>query len=251
MISANCYGGSRPAAPLRTPGSEGQDMRLERHRQCRQSFQEKVFRTLSRAAILLTTLIAVPAWSQPHSVSGVDADDALNIRADIDLTLDVGSSDIVGTIPHDASDVMVTGLSVHIGDTKWREIRYHGTVGWVNARYLTPTNMLLERPEALQCSGTEPFWNVAIDENDSTFISQDLESPIELDYLRLAPGIGRTDLWAHYLDSADGAYSLTVVVRYTETCSDDMSDLTYDFEALLLGLDTAGAPAYGCCSIGR
>ncbi|MEM5582928.1 hypothetical protein WNZ15_10735 [Roseibium sp. AS2] len=226
-------------------------MHLERHRQCRIFFQEKVFRKLSRAAILLTTLIAVPAWSQPHSVSGVNADDVLNIRADIDLTLDVGSSDIVGTIPHDASDVMVTGLSVYIGDTQWREIRYDGTVGWVNARYLTPTNMLLERPEALQCSGTEPFWNVAIDDDDSTFISQDLESPIELDYLRLAPGIGRTDLWAHYLDSADGAYSLTVVVRYTEACSDDMSDLTYDFEALLLGLYTAGAPAYGCCSIGR
>ncbi|PVB61865.1 hypothetical protein DCO57_10125 [Labrenzia sp. 011] len=226
-------------------------MCLERYRQYRKSLQRKGFRKLSLAAILLTNLIAVPAWSQPHSVSGVNADDVLNIRADIDQTLDVDSSDIVGTIPHDASDVMVTGISVHIGDTNWREIRYNGTVGWVNARYLTPSSVSLERPETLQCSGTEPFWNIAIDENDSTFISPDLASPIKLDDLRLAPGIGRADLWAHYLDSADGAYSLTVVVRYTEACSDGMSDLTYDYEALLLGLDTTGAPAYGCCSIGR
>ncbi|POF28452.1 hypothetical protein [Roseibium marinum] len=224
-------------------------MRLESHRQFRKSFREKGFRKLSLAAILSTNLIAGPAWSQPHSVSGVNADSVLNIRADIDQTLNVGSSDIIGTIPHDASDVMVTGISVDIGHTKWREIKYNGTVGWVNARYLTPTSSSLERPEALQCAGTEPFWNVAIDENDSTFISPDQESPLELDYLRLAPGIGRADLWGHYLGSADGAYFLTVIVRYTEACSDGMSDLTYDYEALLLGLSASGAPAYGCCGI--
>jgi uncharacterized membrane protein len=201
------------------------------------------------AAILLANLIAAPAWSQPHSVTGVNADDVLNIRADIDHTLDVGSSEVIGAIPHDASDVMVTGISVHIGGARWREIEYKGIEGWVNERYLKPTSFLLETPEALQCAGTEPFWNVEVDENDSTFMSPDLESPIKLDYLRFAPGIGRTDLWGHYLGSADGTYSLTVIVRYTEACSDGMSDLSYDFEALLLGLSASGAPPYGCCSI--
>lgn len=226
-------------------------MHHESHRQFRKSFREKGFRRLTLATILSANLIAPPAWSQPHSVSGVHADSVLNIREDIDQTLDVGSSAVIGTIPHDASDVIVTGISVVIGDATWREIKYNGTVGWVNARYLKPTNVLLERPEALQCAGTEPFWNVAIDENASTFLSPDLESPIKLDYLRLAPGIGRSDLWGHYLGSADGAYSLTVIVRYTEACSDGMSDLTYDYEALLLGLSASGAPAYGCCSISR
>ena len=213
------------------------------------SLRQSSFCGLAMTVILQANLIATPAWSQPHSVTGVNADDVLNIRADIDHTLDVGSSEVIGAIPHDASDVMVTGISVDIGGARWREIEYKGVEGWVNERYLKPTSFLLAPPEALQCAGTEPFWNVEVEQNDSMLMSPDLESPIKLNYLRFAPGIGRTDLWGHYLGSADGTYSLTVIVRYTEACSDGMSDLTYDFEALLLGLSASGAPAYGCCSI--
>ena len=182
-------------------------------------------------------------------MSGVNADDVLNIRADIDHTLNIRSSEVIGTIPYDAIDVMVTGTSIAIGDATWREIEYTGITGWVNAAYLKPTSFLLERPEALHCAGTEPFWSVAVDENEGTFMSPEQESLVDLDYLRLASGIGRSDLWAHYMGSTDGKYSLTVIVRYTEACSDGMSDLTYDFEALLLGMGKSGAPAYGCCSI--
>jgi len=224
-------------------------MHLESDQKRRIALRESRICGPALVVILLANLIAAPAWSQPHSVTGVNADDVLNIRADIDNTLNVGSSEVIGAIPHDASDVMVTGISVDIGDTRWREIVYKGTEGWVNERYLKPTTFLLETPDALQCAGTEPFWNVEVEESDSTLMSPDLESPIKLDYLRFAPGIGRTDLWGHYLGSADGTYSLTVIVRYTETCSDGMSDLIYDFEALLLGLSASGAPAYGCCSI--
>lgn len=206
-------------------------------------------RRLALAALVSATIVAAPAWSQPHSVSGVNANDVLNIRADIDYTLNVAEAEVIGAIPHDATDVMVTGVSVDIGGATWREIVYKGTVGWVNARFLKPTNLLLQTPEALDCAGTEPFWTVTVEDSGGTFMSPDLESPVALDYLRFAPGIGRTDLWGHYLGSADGAYSLTVLVRYTEACFDGMSDLTYDFEALLLGLGASGAPAYGCCSI--
>lgn len=224
-------------------------MHLESDQKCRNTSREIRLCGLALAVTLLASLIAAPARSQPHSVTGVNADDVLNIRADIDHTLDVDSSEIIGAIPNDAVDVMVTGISVDIGDTRWREIEYKGIVGWVNERYLKPTNLLLESPDALQCAGTEPFWNDAVDENDGTLMSSDLERPIKLDYLRFAPGIGRTDLWGHYLGSADGTHSLTVIVRYTETCSDGMSDFTYDFEALVLGLGESGAPAHGCCSI--
>ncbi len=199
------------------------------------------------AVILLADLTATPAWTQPHSVSGVYPDDVLNIRADIDYTLDVGASEVIGSIPHDAIDVLVTGVSVEVGDATWREVRYKGTVGWVNDRYLKPTSLLLETPKALQCAGTEPFWTIEIDENRSSFISPEFENEIELEHLRSEPGIGRTDLWGHYLGSDDGVYSLTVIVRYTEACFDGMSDLTFDFEAILLGLGESGAPAYGCC----
>ncbi|MGI9367865.1 MAG: hypothetical protein ACR2O2_03415 [Ruegeria sp.] len=215
---------------------------------CRKTFLEIRIRKPGLAVILGANLIAAPAWSQPHSVSGVSSDGVLNIRTDIDYNLEVSASEIIGTIPHDATDVMVTGVSVEIGDAKWREVEYKGTVGWVNDRYLKPTNLLLQPPEALQCAGTEPFWNVDIDESSSTFISPELENQIALEYLSFEPGIGRTDLWGHYLGSADGAHNITVIVRYTEACFDGMSDLTYDFDAILLGLGGSGAPVHGCCT---
>jgi len=226
-------------------------MHIESDNRCRNNFAAGRFSKRVLAVIMLANLVAARAWPQPHSVSGVDADDVLNIRADIDHTRDVGSSEIIGAIPHDATDVEVTGISVDLEGTRWREVEYHGTAGWVNERYLRPTSVLLQPPQALHCAGTEPFWDITIDETDSTFISPDLDTPIRLDYLHFAPGIGRTDLWAHYLSSVDGTYSPTVIVRYTEACSDGMSDLTYDYEALLLGLGASGAPAYGCCSIKR
>lgn len=197
----------------------------------------------------LVSLFAAPASSQPHSVSGVAAQDVLNIRADIDQTLDVGSSEVIGTIPHDATDVVVTGISVDVDGTQWREVAYGGTVGWVNADYLVPTNFMFQIPDALHCAGTEPFWGVTVEENNANYSAAELESPIKLDPPRFVPGIGRSDLWAYYLEGADTAYSLSLIVRYTEACSDGMSDLTYDYEAVLLGMGSTGAPAQGCCHI--
>ncbi|WP_121061720.1 hypothetical protein [Chachezhania antarctica] len=193
--------------------------------------------------------LAAPAMAQPHSVQGVKADDVLNIREDIHHTRDVSGSPVVGTIPPDADDVMVTGVSVDIGGATWREVAYNGTVGWVNARYLKPTSTMLQAPEALKCSGTEPFWSITIDEAGSTYNSPEQETPLTLDYLRFVPGLGRTDLWGHYLVSPDGITPLTVIVRHTEACTDGMSDLNFDYEAILLGLSPDGAPAYGCCSM--
>ncbi len=224
-------------------------MRFGSYRKCLRKLKDLRSLKFAAAAVLLTGIHPTPAWSQPHSVTGVNPDDFLNIREDIDYTLEVSASKVVGKIPHNASDVMVTGISVDIGDAIWRQVDYNGTVGWVNERYLKPTSLLLEQPETLNCAGTEPFWSVMIDEHASNFTSPDLEQPTQLEYLRMEPGIGRTDLWAHYLGSIDGKHALTVIVQYTEACSDSMSDLTFDFEAILLGLGGTGAPAHGCCSI--
>jgi uncharacterized membrane protein len=194
-------------------------------------------------------LSTAPAVTQPHSVIGVAENDVLNIRSDVAYTESVSNSKVIGTVPFNAVDVAVTGVSVDVKGAVWREISYNGTVGWVNARFLKPTSLYLETPKALSCGGTEPFWDVEIDEAGGSFSSQDVEAPIKLEYLRFAQGIGRTDLWAHYLNSTDGKYKLTTVVRYTEACSDGMSDFTYDFEVILLGMGATGAPAHGCCRL--
>lgn len=224
-------------------------MTLETDRQCWIAIRHSRAPKLALVIAFLASLFATLAWSQPHSVSGVAEQDVLNIRANIDQTLDVGSSRIIGAIPHDATDVAVTGISVKVHGTQWREVVYQGKVGWVNASYLTPTSTMFQIPDALHCAGTEPFWGVTVEEKNSDFSSPELEIPIKLGAPRLVPGIGKSDLWAYYLDSADGAYSLSLILRYTEACSDGMSDLTYDYEAFLLGLSSTGAPAQGCCRI--
>lgn len=201
------------------------------------------------AILLIIALSAAPLWSQPHSVVGVASDDVLNIRADIDHTLDVGGSEIVGAIPHDATDIFVTGVSIDVDGAVWREVIYDGVLGWVNAHFLQPTSHLLEPPEALSCGGTEPFWNVEIDGVNSQLFSPEQETAIPLDELRFNPGIGRTDLWGYNLGSSDRAHELDIVVLYSGSCSDGMSDLIYDYDAFLLGLAPNRAPAHGCCNL--
>ena len=149
-------------------------------------------RRIVSSGVLMASL-AAPAMAQPHSVQGVKADDVLNIREDIHHTRDVSGSPVVGTIPPDADDVMVTGVSVDIGGATWRAGAYNGAVGGANNHYLKPTSTILQAPEALT--------------------------------------------------------PLTVIVRHTEACTDGMSDLNFDYEAILLGLSPDGAPAYGCCSM--
>lgn len=88
----------------------------------------------------------------------------------------------------------------------WREIEFKRIVGWVNARFLKPTNLYLEAPAALKCGGTEPFWNLEIGGVGGAYASPEAEGPIQFKVQRFARGIGRTDLWAHYLSSLGGVF---------------------------------------------
>ncbi|WGI21578.1 hypothetical protein [Amylibacter sp. IMCC11727] len=195
------------------------------------------------------TVSTAPISSQPHKVIGVAANDVLNMRADIDYSQSVSDSKVVGTIPHDADDVAVTGISIDVNGAKWREVLYEGKKGWVNARFLKPTSLYLETPEALICGGTEPFWDLTINEGGGQYSTPEIEDPMQLAYQKFTQGAGRTDLWGHYLGSVDGTVNVAAIVRYTEACFDGMSDFTYDFEVLLLELGERRAPVYGCCRI--
>lgn len=194
-------------------------------------------------------MTTVSVTAQPHTVIGVADDDVLNIRADIDYIQDISSAEVVGTIPHDADNVAVTGVSIDVNGAKWRQVVYGGTMGWVNARFLKPTSLYLETPESLICGGTEPFWDLTINKDGGQYSTPVIEEPMQLTYQKFTQGAGRTDLWGHYMGSADGALNVTAIVRYTEACIDGMSDLTFDFEVLLLELGARDAPIYGCCRI--
>lgn len=210
-----------------------------------------IFRRPILATLASLACLTAPALAQPHSVRDVASGDVLNIRDDVAYAEKVTDVPVVGTIPHDATDVQITGRTVEVNGATWREVVYGGATGWVNDRYLRPTNSLLQSPETLWCGGTEPFWTLFIDPEDSFFttpeINPDADETIAMDYLRVEDGMGRTDLWAHYLASGEYDISLTAVVQYTGMCSDGMSDTYYDFDVFLLGMGGTGAPAHGCC----
>ena len=67
-------------------------------------------------------------------VTGLAADDSLNVRARPDTT---GS--VVARLAHDAVDIPSTGRTATVSGGLWRQVRYDdsGQTGWVSARYLT------------------------------------------------------------------------------------------------------------------
>ncbi len=66
-----------------------------------------------------------------YAVFNVRDDDVLNVRAGADT-----KAQIVGSLPHSAKDVRVTGAAVRAGGNVWAPIQVNGLTGWVNQNYL-------------------------------------------------------------------------------------------------------------------
>src|SRR5690554_1529892 len=99
----------------------------------------------------------IPEPAQLYGVTGVAADDVLNIRVQPDP-----SSEIVGTLTPDAENVVIAGTRMNVGSSTWWQVVAPDGPGWVNARFLEATDAEPDYHAAfsLQCTGTEPFWSV-------------------------------------------------------------------------------------------
>ena len=83
-----------------------------------------------------------------YRVTGVDASDTLNVRAE--ATTD---SAVVGRLPSDATGISALGGQVEVGASTWLEIAYRDLRGWVNARYLMAEPVRTgDLPMPLHCS---------------------------------------------------------------------------------------------------
>ena len=183
-----------------------------------------------------------------YSVVNLDASETLNIRTDIHRVYNYKDGQVFGSIPSGADTVEATGLSIMLNGSRWREVRYEGMTGWVNASYLKRNWTLDRTPKELSCFGTEPFWGMAIVAERAEFTDID-EVKSQFTKLSMKPGQNRSNLWEYRWSKEGGSSTLTGLVTETDICSDGMSQLDYAYEIFLLGLHPGDGPTQGCCSI--
>lgn len=194
-----------------------------------------------RIAAVLIWLFALPLQAEVypalHDVTGVSADDVLNIRA----APDAGAG-IVGTLAPDATGVEV--VSVTGG---WALVNMDETSGYVAMRFLSRTNAAdwnrLEVP--LTCLGTEPFWSLQIDPpaGETRFQTPEDAGP------RVAAMAVR---WPGLPSSPSAAVALPdgIAVLTPAECSDGMSDRTYGISLDIFRNGSDGQRLSGCCRLG-
>jgi uncharacterized membrane protein len=171
-----------------------------------------------------------------YSVFGVRPGDTLNMRVQPNPR-----APVVQTIPHDAEGIALTGRT---GQGDWAEVTFRRKRGWVNARFLgigSPGRYQL--PAYLDCSGTEPFWSVALMPGQARGDMMFAEKRFFFRLTRAQQAMNRSEIWL-IRAAARPAGEMSLIVR-NETCSDGMSDNRYPYSAIVLisGLDMVA----GCC----
>ncbi len=186
--------------------------------------------------LFATSAIAtVDAWPALYDVSGVAADDTLNVREAPNA-----NARIVSTLPPNDSDIEV----IRLNDAgTWGLINTGEVGGWVSMRYMSrhPNQFAGEFPAITSCHGTEPFWSLDLEGEKLTFSSLDGTDRVE-PYRRYGSA-NRIDRFAI---NARGVTGMIL----QQSCNDGMSDRMYGLSIELL------APLYGetklmsgCCTI--
>ncbi len=186
---------------------------------------------------------AAPLAAQPgyYRVTGVAADDTLNVRAEPNA-----SSADIGDLDPNATGVEVLGTDPS-GD--WGEIIWEERNAWVAMRFLAPDSLPTVQgtvlPAGLQCGGTEPFWTMKLSQNSAVF-SDISGTVLNLGLAGSTVAEGRPEYPVAMQHGGGGNNALSIVSPLR--CSDGMSDRDYPFTHTLL-LQTAEGRRFleGCC----
>lgn len=179
-----------------------------------------------------------------HDVTGVAANDVLNLRAEPNT-----KAAIVGSLPPGLAGVEVTGLSP---DGKWGRVNQSEASGWAAMAFLKAQAGApwfgLER--GLRCFGTEPFWTLFLDTDTKAahFLTPEEEGP-EMDIAAVWPGDDWRQVAAVQITNAEG--SALAVIR-GESCSDGMSDAAFGLAVDVFAQGVTAAPSSslrGCCTL--
>lgn len=197
------------------------------------------------AAFALLVALASPAAAQTmlptlYDVTGVKADDVLNIRAMPDA-----SSSILSELLPDA-----TGVEVIETRAGWARVNTFERSGWVNMRYLRERPGVWkpgEIPATLNCLGTEPFWTLRQVGTNIVYETPELSRPLQRRVVVDNPARREP---ARSIIAGDAQGRLTVVLTPAQ-CTDGMSDRFFGLSATLLfeGAGQATRMENGCCRI--
>ncbi|WP_424943512.1 peptide-binding protein [Aliiroseovarius crassostreae] len=197
-------------------------------------------------AILLCLLPAtVAAQHHPlpalYAVTDVASDDVLNIRE-----APQASAGIIGSLAPDQAGIEVVALS---DDFKWGQVNIDEGAGWVSMRYLTrdPGQDWGHMPWPLNCSGTEPFWDLFTD-GENELVLQHMDEDTSRFHITMTTSvIGRSDRF--WIRGEDGHGEALLTIR-REECHDGMSDRAYGLDLDVL-IDHEDGPyaLSGCCTI--
>jgi uncharacterized membrane protein len=203
--------------------------------------------------LLLALVLAAPAQAQTpdpssrYRVVHVAAGDKLNVREQPGV-----EASVIGAFAPHADDIVVTGLVMEVEGSQWWEVGFvdgYLDRGWVNGRYLEPVDRQARDSDyPLQCSGTEPFWSLALEEGQAIFSSPDQEEQ-SMSASQRRQAMGRIDIFAVQLER-DGMIGYASVWReHAGACSDGMSDIGYPFGTIVILPE--GEVLAGCCRRSR
>lgn len=202
--------------------------------------------SLARLALVLWLACGcLPASAQSDlparfSVTGVSANDTLNVRAGPGL-----NQEIIGELTPDVRDIEVLELSAN---GSWGKIGWGEVNGWVGMRFMADQrdsdaeDGKLPRP--LRCFGTEPYWSLHLLSEQTVFSTPEIpaEALIALGE-HVAPGAFLANLQSDDLRSK-------VAMIERSACTDNMSDRDYGWAVRLFQHGPTGT-AYrtGCCTL--
>lgn len=184
---------------------------------------------------------AAPVLPSLHDVTGVAADDVLNVRAEPDP-----DAPVIGTLDPDATGVEVVAIDP---TGRWGEVNVGEGAGWAALRYLAEEDGVWvpgALPEHLSCFGTEPFWNIRESESGAVFqmpgSRQSLATVTTLD--TGIPGDVRRALIL-----TEGRLRITATIA-PNSCGDGMSDRAFALATtVIVESDEPPRLLTGCCSI--
>ena len=175
---------------------------------------------------------------QLFDVTGVAADDMLNIRA-----APTAQAEVIGTLAPDARGIEVTARDSR---GTWGRVNAGEGTGWVFLRYMAARGVNIDNynlPVGLRCFGTEPFWSLHHDDGDLVYEAMG-EEPERFALDIAQDAMLRDDL--RRMIRAEGG--VVAYVHSAPDCSDGMSDRLF---ALGVGLMPGPDAALltGCCSL--
>jgi uncharacterized membrane protein len=206
-----------------------------------------------RVLCLALVLAAAPAYAQTpdpslrYRVVDVAADDRLNVREQPGI-----EAGVIGAFAPHADDIVISGTVKDVQGSDWWEVVFvEGYLdrGWVNGRFLEPVDRQARDSDyPLQCSGTEPFWSLALEEGRAAYSSLDQEEQA-MSASRWREASGRIGIFAVQLERDGNVGYASIWREHAGACSDGMSDFGYPFGTIVILPE--GEVLAGCCRRSR